>query len=913
MESLNEPLQQSISRAEQAEADFQASRNLATYRRAVNAWGGLVSHPSVNADPLARAEVLAHLGTVHLEASAYDNGQAALDEAIRCLTASLEARDVPLVALQLGDALAKRYNQRGRQEDLEAAIEELQRAVSAEQQPQRDYYLGVLGRMLVERYRQSGNRTDLTAAIRTFSAAVRVAAPRSARHLEHLGDLGRTLLDRGDRTGEIADSRRAVEVLTEARSLTLSGSEEESGILLTLGRAYGMLGSQTRDRDDLDAAVQMIEAAVAASPAGPERSSLLANLASVLSERYDQARDASDLDRSIELFDRSLKGTFPGTRTHAMRLQGLASALAKRAEMRADDAGAAADWHRATEYFRASCASARGGPVDLLLAISKDWLFYSTGRQDWQVAAEAAVLTVEQMRLAVLAQDSRQSQQKEILMLGNIPAYASFALAKAGRTEDAVTALEQGRARLLTAALDRDRADLALLTAQGHAELAGEYRRLAAEIVTEQEFDLPLSVIAATDRSSRQQRLRTELEGVRNRIRQIPGYERFQSPGTYPDIAAAAEPAPLVYLFATRFGGMALLVRSAPEPPVTVPVAAATADQIAKYASSYLMAYWTRSTQPDGWSQTVDSVTRWAFDAIAPVLEHLTVTRLVLIPCGLLALLPLHAAWRPDPDQLSGRLYLLDDMTITYAASARSLVEAGRFAAMGEAGDALVVEDPRPTQMPPLPAAAHEAEAMLAWFPQDRRRRLRGEDATRQAVASALQSAAIWHFACHAITRTELPLSSGVLLANDDWFTVENIMKLPRAEASARLAILSACETAVTGLAAPDEVVGLPTALLQAGVAGVVASLWPVGDRMAALLSAEFYRRWRGEEKDPAAALRAAQIWLRDTGLAELHSRYPDLVPAPPRASGAASRLLATASGPYADPANWAAFTFWGA
>ena len=82
---------------------------------------------------------------------------------------------------------------------------------------------------------------------------------------------------------------------------------------------------------------------------------------------------------------------------------------------------------------------------------------------------------------------------------------------------------------------------------------------------------------------------------------------------------------------------MALLVRSAPEPPVTVPVPAATADQIAKYASSYLMAYWTRRTQPDGWSQTVDSVTRWAFDVIAPVLEHLTVTRLVLIPCGLLA------------------------------------------------------------------------------------------------------------------------------------------------------------------------------------------------------------------------------------------------------------------------------------
>jgi CHAT domain-containing protein len=848
----------------------------------------------------------------YLEGSAYDQDQAGLDEAIRRLTGSLEATSDPVVALELGDALAKRYNQHGRLEDLDAAIGKLQRAVSAEQQPQRDYYLGVLGLMFVQRYRQSGNRTDLTAAVRTFSEAVRAAAPRSVRQSEHLGNLGRSLLDRGERTGAVADLRRAVEVLTEARSLPLSGSAEESSILSALGSAYGMLGSWTGNRADLDSAVQMIEAARAARPAGPEEPSLLADLATVLSDRYEQARDASDLDRSIELFDRALKAAFPGTRAHAMWLQGLASALAERAEIGTGQAGATADWLRATEYFRASCASARSGPVDLLLPIARDWLFYSTRRQDWKVAAEAAVPTVEEMRLAILAQGSQESQQKEILAFGNIPAFASFALAKAGRAEEAVIALEQGRARLLAAALDRDRADLALLTAQGHAELAGEYRRLAAEIATEQELDLPLSLIGATNRSSQQQRLRRELEGVRNRIRRVPGYERFQASEAYPDIAAAAEPAPLVYLFVTSFGGMALLVRSAREPPVTIPVPALTSDEVATYVTSYLMAYWSRGTEPDGWSQTVDSVTRWAYDVIAPVLEQLTVSRLVLIPCGLLALLPLHAAWRPGPDQRSGRLYLLDEMIITYAASARSLAEAGRFAAMGEAAAVLVVEDPRPTQMPPLPAAAYEAEATLAWFPKDRQQRLRGEDATRQAVTSALQDAAVWHFACHAITRTNLPLDSGVLLAGDDWFTVENIVKLRRAERSARLAVLSACETAVPGLAAPDEVVGLPTALLQAGVAGVVASMWSVGDRLAALLSAEFYRRWRGEESDPAAALRAAQIWLRDAGLAELHGRHPDLVPAPPRASGAASRLLATAPGPYADPVNWAAFTFWG-
>jgi CHAT domain-containing protein len=57
----------------------------------------------------------------------------------------------------------------------------------------------------------------------------------------------------------------------------------------------------------------------------------------------------------------------------------------------------------------------------------------------------------------------------------------------------------------------------------------------------------------------------------------------------------------------------------------------------------------------------------------------------------------------------------------------------------------------------------------------------------------------------------------------------------------------------------PDEVVALPTGLLQAGVAGIVASQWSVPDRATAMLMAEFYRCWRRDRLAPAAALRAAQ------------------------------------------------------
>jgi CHAT domain-containing protein len=83
-----------------------------------------------------------------------------------------------------------------------------------------------------------------------------------------------------------------------------------------------------------------------------------------------------------------------------------------------------------------------------------------------------------------------------------------------------------------------------------------------------------------------------------------------------------------------------------------------------------------------------------------------------------------------------------------------------------------------------------------------------------------------------------------------------------------RLAILSACETGVPGTRLPDEVIGLPTALMEAGVAGVVASFWSVADDSPVRLMAHFHRLWRLEGFAPPEALRRAQIELRDQGYA---------------------------------------------
>src|SRR5436190_27462 len=74
-----------------------------------------------------------------------------------------------------------------------------------------------------------------------------------------------------------------------------------------------------------------------------------------------------------------------------------------------------------------------------------------------------------------------------------------------------------------------------------------------------------------------------------------------------------------------------------------------------------------------------------------------------------------------------------------------------------------------------------------------------------------------------------------------------------------RLAVLSACQTGLPGVRAPEEVTNLPTSLVVAGAAGVVGSWWKVLDERTAMLMVAFYERWGGPSTPgptPDAALR---------------------------------------------------------
>jgi len=159
-----------------------------------------------------------------------------------------------------------------------------------------------------------------------------------------------------------------------------------------------------------------------------------------------------------------------------------------------------------------------------------------------------------------------------------------------------------------------------------------------------------------------------------------------------------------------------------------------------------------------------------------------------------------------------------------------------------------------------LPHAGDEARAVAAAF-ADAELRL-DSHATVQAMRTQAAHADLLHLACHAQFRADSPSFSALHL-HDGALTAEQVETL---QLQAQVVVLSACETAgrEPGAHSPrgDEWAGLVRAFLLAGAGRVVASLWPVDDRVTARFMAGFHRALAQGEA-PAAALRQAQLSLR--------------------------------------------------
>jgi hypothetical protein len=244
----------------------------------------------------------------------------------------------------------------------------------------------------------------------------------------------------------------------------------------------------------------------------------------------------------------------------------------------------------------------------------------------------------------------------------------------------------------------------------------------------------------------------------------------------------------------------------------------------------------------------------------APLAPALTPdTPLIVVPHGPLHYLPFHALY-------DGAAYLLERHEISTLPGA-SLLRYCHEAPAGSCG-ALAMGHSWEGR---LPHALREAEVVAGLLGSAA---CLEDAATLVSLREAAPGKRVVHLAAHGEFRADTPLFSGLRLA-DGWLTTLDIFGL-RLQAS--LVALSACQTGQSVVGGGDELLGLMRALLYAGAASVLLSLWAVEDRSTAQLMEWFYGGLaQGETK--GTALRGAQ-----------------------------RRLLAAEDGAYAHPYFWAPF-----
>jgi CHAT domain-containing protein/tetratricopeptide (TPR) repeat protein len=705
--------------------------------------------------------------------------------------------------------------------------------------------------------------------------------------------LAKALSRRFQVTGRLADLDAAIATL-EANPIVQTYRYANAVRATELGIHHGSRYRLLRDDDDLRRSIEWHGRAVASAPKGSiSYQDALAQRGHALLWGYEQTGDVSLVEQALRVQEEAVEITTVEHPLYPGRLSGLGNALAATFHLTghrphldralelyeraialspAGDTGLAGlhynagntryarhrltrrrrDRVAAVRHYRQACVLGLDVDPEWALGAARQWARLADERGAWRESTEAYRFAVDAVERLFSGQTSRTHKEAWLRTADGLPAAAGYAFFRAGRPVDAVLIQERGRALLLAEALRGE---------GGTIGAAGRYLGID-------------------------------------------------------DVYAAAGTGPLVYLDPAGEGGVALVVDPRARRVRAVALPGLREAAVRHHVGMLRAAYHGRHDDPGTWLGTVDAVTRWSYDAVmGPLLAALPgVAAVTLVPVGRLSMLPLHAAWAPERTG-DDRRFVLDRVDVSYTATARALATA-RDGLGGARESALVVDEPAPVRAPPLPLSHVERAAV--GLVTGSVRVLAGRSATREAVLSALGDGGhhLIHMSCHGRGHPESPLDSGLLMAGDQMLRLGDLHDLERGGGvRPRLVMLSACETDQPGTELPDEVISLPSGLIQAGCRGVVAAQWAVSSLAAALLTVRFYQVWR-PGTDPGAALAAAQRWLRELTNAELAAL------ARPENGGSALGLPASASRPlwmaarrrppgerrFAHPASWGAF-----
>lgn len=901
-----------------------------------------------------------------------------LERAIECgeqLRAHLSAESAPVALADALNNLAYTYVSRLRGErgaNIERAVELFEQSLALKhaRRDREDY--GQILHNLANAYleRVTGDLAEnVERAIHLFEQALKLRTRRGSplRWARSMSDLANAYGQRikGDR---VENAERAIRCYEKARAIfnPATAPLDWASITRNLGVAY-----LERVRGDyslnLESAVSELSAALEfyAAAEEPEDGALAAsNLASALVDRVE-GDHAEHVERALELLEGALqilsRQDAPRDWAYAMNVRGRAyfdrptgdaeenlaraidafeQALAVVAELgQPVDVGVSHNilglaWGRRTRGERAEnvaqaiahfhaalrVRTVEAFPVDH--AHTQRFLgnlFFSEER--WAEAHEAYAAALHARELLYLAGATPESRSAEWFGTTEALVNATWSLTKLGRVIEAIGTLERGLARglgeaLLLTSINSER--LAPADHEAFVRTRARIHELEAEARAEgRPGSRDFLAVSAELRGAR-----AELDQLLHRIRRYaPDFMPAGLDGEDVRRVATLVDKPLVYLLTTARGSLALIVFSANTD------LAEQAIWREEFKSDDLDDLLHRRGPERGYLYGVlidrpkaatllatildDVMPVLAAQLITPVAEKLDTSgypEAALIAVGSLALLPL-------PNLHLGRI------NFSLAPSAQSLSAAHDLVRQKSNADLLFagVGGPNSSGRARLTFAELELNEVQSFFPTTARRTLAGDEATGAALAGILPGATHLHFCGHGFFDVLEPLDSGLNLAGTDVLTMRDLLDGKYDLTHLQLVALSACQTGFRDtLHTPDEYVSLATAFLQAGVPGVVSTLWPIDDVSAAVLFGRFYRLlregWRADR-----ALHQAQHWLQEATAQEMSlAAYWERQGQLPGSNQQKARLAAEyyranpEVKPFSSPRHWAGYVFCG-
>jgi CHAT domain-containing protein len=140
---------------------------------------------------------------------------------------------------------------------------------------------------------------------------------------------------------------------------------------------------------------------------------------------------------------------------------------------------------------------------------------------------------------------------------------------------------------------------------------------------------------------------------------------------------------------------------------------------------------------------------------------------------------------------------------------------------------------------------------------------LMGRDATRENVRRALGTRpAVIHFAAHLLQRPEQPRGAMLALSIPESGEEQLVgpSEVARWRADQALVVLSGCSSGSAEARPGSGLLGMTRAWLMAGARAVVATGWPTPDDAGTFFRRFYESLQQDENRDPAEALRSAQV-----------------------------------------------------